>query len=241
MLDPTFRSGPALLGTQEPWSVAARHNQGVLVKTSVEFRSARCLSYDGEDERLNPGLWGRRLVEYLVEKLSKLDIATQDPIAEDWGWYIPIRFRLANLLRPSVRGRRSVRVLVRAQSRRSSALLDMGVTHRYLVIVLVSVVDIERASVGLAAGQVVGERRIPAEWVGLPGGPPELVVERSQIAFSVGYVQCLTEGRIRRGRRQTEWCGGWGDEARTSGFCTVSRDGRNPATVIRSVQRRSPV
>lgn len=68
------------------------------MKTQVAFRSAKFPPYDGEEEQINPGLWGKRLAEYLVAQLSVMGIATQEIIAEDWGWYIPISnkgFRLA--------------------------------------------------------------------------------------------------------------------------------------------------
>ncbi len=68
------------------------------MKTHFEFRSDKFPPYDGEEDQLNPGVWGRRLAEYLVEKLSATEIDTEALIAEDWGWYIPIhneRFRLA--------------------------------------------------------------------------------------------------------------------------------------------------
>ncbi len=68
------------------------------MKTQVEFRSQKFPPYDGEEELINPGLWGKRLAEYLVQKLSDRGIKTQEIIAEDWGWYVPIQnegFRLA--------------------------------------------------------------------------------------------------------------------------------------------------
>ena len=68
------------------------------MKTLVEFRSSKFPPYDGEEEQINPGLWGKRLAEYLVQKLSEKGIATEEIIAEDWGWYIPVHnpeFRLA--------------------------------------------------------------------------------------------------------------------------------------------------
>ncbi len=68
------------------------------MKTHFEFRSDKFPPYDGEEDQINPGLWGRRLAEYLVEKLSATEIETEALIAEDWGWYIAIRnerFRLA--------------------------------------------------------------------------------------------------------------------------------------------------
>lgn len=68
------------------------------METQFEFRSTKFPPYAGEEDQISPGLWGRRLAEYLVEKLAELNIATEDPIPEDWGWYIPVHneeFRLA--------------------------------------------------------------------------------------------------------------------------------------------------
>lgn len=60
------------------------------MKTQFEFRSDKFPPYDGEEDQLNPGIWGRRLAEYLVEKLSEANIETAEMMAQDWGWYIPI-------------------------------------------------------------------------------------------------------------------------------------------------------
>lgn len=60
------------------------------MKTFVEFRSNKFPPYDGEEEDINPGLWGKRLAEYFVLHLPKYGIETEGIIAEDWGWYIPI-------------------------------------------------------------------------------------------------------------------------------------------------------
>ncbi|MDH5422247.1 MAG: hypothetical protein OEY55_10640, partial [Acidimicrobiia bacterium] len=68
------------------------------MNTQFEFRSAKFPPYDGEEDEINPGVWGRRLAEYFVEKLAAAGIETEAPIAEDWGWYLPVRnerFRLA--------------------------------------------------------------------------------------------------------------------------------------------------
>src|SRR4051812_22992296 len=68
------------------------------MKTQVEFRSKKFPPYEGEEEQINPGLWGKRLAEYLVQKLSEKGVKPDEIIAEDWGWYIPIPnegFRLA--------------------------------------------------------------------------------------------------------------------------------------------------
>lgn len=61
------------------------------MKTQVTFRSMKFPPYDGEEDQINPGLWGKRLAEYLVVKLKPLGIETEEIIAEDWGWYIPIK------------------------------------------------------------------------------------------------------------------------------------------------------
>jgi hypothetical protein len=68
------------------------------MKTHVEFRSTKFPPYDGEEDEINPGLWGRRLTEYLAGKLAEYGIATEEMILEDWGCYLPVKnegFRLA--------------------------------------------------------------------------------------------------------------------------------------------------
>ena len=61
------------------------------MKTQVTFRSNKFPPYEGEEEQINPGLWGKRLAEYLVQKLTPMGIQTEEIIAEDWGWYIPVK------------------------------------------------------------------------------------------------------------------------------------------------------
>ena len=41
------------------------------MKTQVEFRFSKFPPYEGEQEQINPGLWGKRLAEYFVQKLSE--------------------------------------------------------------------------------------------------------------------------------------------------------------------------
>lgn len=48
------------------------------MKTQVAFRSKKFPPYEGEEEQINPGLWGRRLAEYLVEKPAGLGIETHE-------------------------------------------------------------------------------------------------------------------------------------------------------------------
>jgi len=68
------------------------------MKTQVEFRSSKFPPYEGEEAEINPGLWGKRLAEYLVQKLADRGIKTLGIIGEDWGYYIPVEnegFKLA--------------------------------------------------------------------------------------------------------------------------------------------------
>jgi hypothetical protein len=68
------------------------------MKTQVQFRSNKFPPYQGEEEEINPGLWGRRLAEYLIQNLKEKGIEAEKAIPEDWGYYIPIKnkeFRLA--------------------------------------------------------------------------------------------------------------------------------------------------
>jgi len=68
------------------------------MKTRVELRSLKFPPYEGEEDEINPGLWGKRLTEYLAQKLAEQEIETEEMAIEDWGCYLPIRnegFRLA--------------------------------------------------------------------------------------------------------------------------------------------------
>jgi hypothetical protein len=60
------------------------------MKTQVEFRSDKFPPYEGEEEEINPGLWGKRLAEYLQLKLRNAGVATGEIYSEDWGWALPI-------------------------------------------------------------------------------------------------------------------------------------------------------
>lgn len=60
------------------------------METFVEFRSSKFPAEPGEEAQLNPGVWGKRLAEYLVQHLERHGIATGEMNAEDWGWFIPL-------------------------------------------------------------------------------------------------------------------------------------------------------
>jgi hypothetical protein len=59
----------------------------------MEFRSDRFPPYEGEEEKVNPGLWGQRLAEFLRDRLRAEGFQTKEPFAEDWGWIVPIANR----------------------------------------------------------------------------------------------------------------------------------------------------
>lgn len=61
------------------------------MKTFVEFRSNKFPPYEGEEEQINPGLWGKRLAEYFVQKLAEKGIEMQRMVAEDWGWCVQLK------------------------------------------------------------------------------------------------------------------------------------------------------
>ncbi|MCG3206224.1 MAG: hypothetical protein KCHDKBKB_02957 [Elusimicrobia bacterium] len=60
------------------------------MRTHVEFRSNKFPPYEGEEEEVNPKLWGKRLAEYLSEKLRAMGVQTGEIYSEDWGWKIPL-------------------------------------------------------------------------------------------------------------------------------------------------------
>lgn len=65
--------------------------------TRVVFRSTQFPPYEGEDQQINPGLWGKRLAEFLRDNLRKEGFETGELIAEDWGWVLQLanhNFRL---------------------------------------------------------------------------------------------------------------------------------------------------
>ena len=39
---------------------------------------------------MNPDLWGKRLAEFLCEKLPAEGFKTEEPFSEDWGWHVDV-------------------------------------------------------------------------------------------------------------------------------------------------------
>ena len=60
------------------------------MKIHIEFRSDKFPPYDGEEEEINPGLWGKRLAEYLQDNLPKHGVKVTGIGAEDWGWMVEL-------------------------------------------------------------------------------------------------------------------------------------------------------
>ena len=60
------------------------------MRTHVEFRSSAFPAQLGEGEQINPGRWGKRLADYLRAELDKQGLVGGEPVAEDWGWLVPI-------------------------------------------------------------------------------------------------------------------------------------------------------
>ena len=61
------------------------------MKTHVEFRSGAFPPYPGEEEEINPGVWGKRLAEFIHNGLKAEGFDVIEPAAEDWGWMVEIR------------------------------------------------------------------------------------------------------------------------------------------------------
>ncbi len=56
---------------------------GLPMMTQVEFRPQKLPAYEGEEDGINPGVWGKRLVEYLSEHLSARGIDARGLRGED--------------------------------------------------------------------------------------------------------------------------------------------------------------
>jgi len=56
----------------------------------VEFRSSAFAAEPGEDEEVNPGLYGRALASWLAQALHAVGERPGEVFAEDWGWVVPL-------------------------------------------------------------------------------------------------------------------------------------------------------
>jgi len=60
------------------------------MKTHLEFTSIEFPAYPGEDKEINPGIFGKRLAEFLAEGLRQQGFKDLCIGAEDWGWMVEI-------------------------------------------------------------------------------------------------------------------------------------------------------
>ncbi len=61
------------------------------MRTQLEFVSDAFPAYPQESDSINPGIWGRRLAEFISAGLPAHGFQPGEPIAEDWGWCVPIK------------------------------------------------------------------------------------------------------------------------------------------------------
>ena len=61
------------------------------MNTHFEIKSDKFPPVDGEEELINPDLWGQRLAEYISTHLQTNGYETEELIPEDWGWWVPIK------------------------------------------------------------------------------------------------------------------------------------------------------
>lgn len=60
------------------------------MRTHLEFVSTAFPPEPDEDELINPGLYGRRLVQFLSDQLPRHGFAVSCVTPEDWGWRIDL-------------------------------------------------------------------------------------------------------------------------------------------------------
>lgn len=60
------------------------------MRTHVEFRSNDFAPYENEDEQINPGVYGKRLADFLAEGLAAHGYKVRCVGAEDWGWMVEL-------------------------------------------------------------------------------------------------------------------------------------------------------
>jgi hypothetical protein len=73
------------------------------------FKSSKFEIEPGEDEQINPGIYGRQLAAWLKSRLEDLGYAVEDIINEDWGWCLmcsrdpfPLWVGCASMTDPSI-------------------------------------------------------------------------------------------------------------------------------------------
>ncbi len=61
------------------------------MKTNIEFKSELFSAYDGEEDEINPGRYGKRLAEYIHKEIQNFGVDVNDIYSEDWGWVVPVK------------------------------------------------------------------------------------------------------------------------------------------------------
>ena len=60
------------------------------MRSHVDFRSTDFGPYEYEDEKVNPGVYGKRLADFLAEGLPAQGFKVRCVGAEDWGWMVEL-------------------------------------------------------------------------------------------------------------------------------------------------------
>jgi hypothetical protein len=60
------------------------------MRNQVEFQSTAFPASPGEDETVNPGVFGKRLAEFLAAELPKHGFVVASVAPEDWGWMVEL-------------------------------------------------------------------------------------------------------------------------------------------------------
>lgn len=60
------------------------------MRTQVTFRSDDFPPYPGEEDSINPGIWGKRLAEFLSAELPRRSVIVREFFLEGWGREIPV-------------------------------------------------------------------------------------------------------------------------------------------------------
>lgn len=80
---------------------AAKARRSVLtVRTYVEFASTEFPAYEGEDEEINPGRFGKRLAEWRATTLPAHGLKVTGIGPEDWGWRVDLEIESQDRVPP---------------------------------------------------------------------------------------------------------------------------------------------
>lgn len=61
------------------------------MRTHLQFRSSSFPAFASEYEEINPGVFGKRLADYLASALPSFGLHVERIDCEDWGWRIDLR------------------------------------------------------------------------------------------------------------------------------------------------------